>query len=128
MVLSGTVFYPQEFLVEFGPLLSPEESFSISWREDKLICREGLTVTNQEEIFPSEDDWESFWMVLDEIGFWDWNMEYNLCAMEGTRWQVIIEFDDHEIHTSGRNFYPDNFSYFMEALEDLVSRELHFPP
>jgi hypothetical protein len=122
--MSSSSDFPVEFSWEYDLILNPEESFSISWREDKLTYRQGLSVAIEDDIYPSEDDWGRFWKSVDEIGVWEWNDEYSICSQEGTRWQISLEYDDLEIHSVGLNNYPDTFPDFILALEELISREL----
>ena len=112
---------PREFRVEYGPLNYPEEGFSIVNKGDHLI----YTIGYQEELCcPNPSQWNSFWQELDELGVWDWNLHYDLCCLDGTRWRVKIVYRDLELESSGENDYPDNFLEFWEALEELLNRDL----
>lgn len=119
-----TDFLPQEFQVEYGPFLYPEESFTIHLRDDVLYYSPDSSEDNQEEISPAEEEWNRFWQELDELGVWDWNLHYDLCCLDGTRWRVKIVYSDLEVESSGENDYPDNFLGFWEALEELLDRDL----
>lgn len=112
--------------MEYGPFHYPEEGFTIILRDDVLIYSPDGSKSNEEEITPTEAGWNQFWQELDELGVWDWNPQYNLCCLDGTRWKVKIIYNDLVIDSSGENDYPDTFLLFWEALEELVDRDLPF--
>lgn len=117
-------FLPLEFLVEYGPFHYPEEGFRVSIRDDVLIYSPDGSPDNQEQISPTEAGWNRFWQEMDELGVWDWNLHYDLCCLDGTRWRIKIVYNELEINSSGENDYPDTFSGFWEALEELLDRDL----
>lgn len=115
---------PQEFLVEYGPLLYPEEAFSILKKGDSLVYTMGRSTPHQELIYPTKDQWANFWQEMEELGLWDWNPSYQLCCLDGTQWKVKIVLNDLELESSGENHYPDTFLEFWEALEELLGLDL----
>jgi hypothetical protein len=119
-----TNFLPQEFQLGYGPFLYPEEGFTIHLRADILYYSPDGSKSNEEEISPTEEEWELFWQKVDELGVWNWNPHYQLCCQGGTRWKVKIVYNELEIDSSGENDYPDTFLGFWEALEELLDRDL----
>ena len=119
-----TDFKPRKFLVEYGPFHYPEEVFTIFLRDDLLFYSPDGSKSNEEEISPTEEEWNCFWQELDELGVWDWNPTYQLCCLEGTRWKLKIVYNDLKINSSGENDYPDTFLGFWAALEELLDRDL----
>ncbi|MDP3065939.1 MAG: hypothetical protein Q8N08_04295 [Methanobacteriaceae archaeon] len=115
---------PDEFLVEYGPILHLGEGFNIKLKEETLFYRPGTYHIHEEQIRPTDSHWKDFWREVEDLGLWDWDREYQLCCWDGTGWKVKISYNEREIESMGQNHYPDTFLEFMESLEDLISREL----
>jgi hypothetical protein len=119
-----TDYTPQKFRVEYGPLHYPMEGFTISLKDGVLVYSPDGSKSNEEELSPTEAEWNRFWQEMDELGVWEWNPTYQLCCLEGTHWKIKIIFNELELDSSGENNYPDNFLGFWEALEELLGRDL----
>lgn len=115
---------PDEFLVEYGPILHPHEGFSIKLNKKGLIYRPIMHSLHEEQIIPTESQWRKFWREIDELGLWEWELEYQLCCLDGTAWKVKIGYKDQEMESMGQNHFPDTFLDFLDAVEDLISREI----
>lgn len=115
---------PDEFLVEYGPILHPNEGFTIKLKGERLFHCPGTYHLQEEQIIPTQSQWKEFWREVEEMGIWDWEPDYQLCGMDGTGWRVKIEYNSQEIESMGQNHYPDTFLDFLEVLEELISREL----
>ena len=55
----------------------------------------------------SEERWNEFWEVLERIGLWDLEEEYQGCTLEGTFvWKIEIKYQNREINSYGSNIEP----------------------
>ncbi len=75
------------------------------------------TMTRKENITPSKEKWERFWKEMDAIEIWKWNSEYiDESLADGRSWEVLLEYGDKKIHSTGRNMYPAQFERYEKAL------------
>ena len=92
------------------------------------IISDGLTirykaVNSIEEVFtPDEKTWKKFRESLNKVNAWGWNSKYiDPKIKDGTTWGVIIvDENGKQIHTYGRNAYPNKFNDFLAAVRELV--------
>ena len=55
----------------------------------------------------SEERWNDFWEVLERIGLWDLEEEYQGCTLEGRFvWKIEIKYQNREINSYGSNIEP----------------------
>jgi hypothetical protein len=105
-------------------------SYAVILAEDHLVHETfgaGYTPKGQQVVRPSDEDWEQYWIVLDEIGAWGWSGEFtNPNVLDGTAWSVNIQRNGHGLAAAGSNAYPpdgrsesglyDRFCIAVEAL------------
>ncbi|HMK53683.1 MAG TPA: hypothetical protein VK444_02790 [Methanobacteriaceae archaeon] len=117
-------YLPDEFLVEYGPILHPNEGFTVGLKGQTLIYLPGTYEAKEKMINPIKSKWKNFWDEVEDLGLWDWEQEYHLCCLDGTGWKIKIEYNGKEVDSVGQNHYPANFLNFFDALEELISLEL----
>lgn len=88
-------------------------SWRIAWERNRLVWQEmgpEYEVLTEEEIEPSDEQWQDFWAELDEIQVWDWDSFYfNRSDGEQTvvSWELEILLNDGRmIDSSGSNAVP----------------------
>jgi hypothetical protein len=76
----------------------------------------------QEESFDiSEEHLENFIRRLKEIGIETWEKDYtNDDILDGTGWKISINTPDLTVSSSGSNAFPENFSDYLNAVQDLI--------
>jgi hypothetical protein len=68
-----------------------------------------------EILIPSKSQWHNFWQEMDAVGLWTWRPSYNAPdIMDGTQWEVEIEWGTRAVSSSGSNRYP---AYEEESVE-----------
>lgn len=84
------------------------------------------------EVKPTDIKWANFKNKLYEIGVWDWKRRYhNPHVLDGTQWDLLIDYGFEKIKTSGSNRYPGyvdkygmtettEFKKFLHALSLLL--------
>ncbi len=56
---------------------------------------------------PSIRKWLNFKKKIDNIGVWDWDEDYhNPNVLDGTQWELVIDYGDQKIKSYGSNLYP----------------------
>jgi hypothetical protein len=74
---------------------------------------------------PSAADLVRFWKILDLIGVWDWEDDYDDSTIfDGDPWELNIEYGDFGLATRG-NFcgrHPPNWDLFDRSLNALLHR------
>jgi hypothetical protein len=89
------------------------------------------------EVVPTEEAWEKFWKVMDEVGVWEWKTNYdNLHIMDGQRWTLKLQRGERKVSSGGINGYPYTgekprsgrrtplFIKYEKAVEALIGRPL----
>jgi hypothetical protein len=85
---------------------------------------------------PSDLQWKSFWLLLDQSGVRNWESEYsNEGVMDGTVWEFKLTAPGLQIETSGSNAYPGSdsleplpgspFDILTTAIGILVGCDVH---
>ena len=80
---------------------------------------------------PSDQDWEQFFDVMDNLKVWSWKKDYNDEGMlDGTQWELIIKIKGkrgRKIY--GSNAYPEpkgTFKSFIKSLNKLSKSKIEF--
>jgi hypothetical protein len=85
------------------------------------------------EIEPTVRKWQNFKKKLDALGVWAWEKNYdNPGVCDGTQWDLLIDYGNQRIDSSGSNLYPGSKSFdidetsefkaFLHALNLLLGR------
>lgn len=57
---------------------------------------------------PTDEQWASFWRVCKDIGIDEWAEEYsNPDLVDGTQWEIKIQYDTFTACSSGENAFPE---------------------
>ncbi len=84
----------------------------------------------QESIKPTQDQWDDFWHLLNEIEVWEWYEEYRMTCNDGCvvgdTWEVNIVWNDERIESYGSDSYPSTFRDLIKAMEELTGILLDF--
>jgi hypothetical protein len=66
-------------------------------------------ITLKMRITPTDQQWREFREALDKLKVWEWRSNYvDLAVVDGTAWNIDIEYSDRKLHVHGANSYPDN--------------------
>jgi hypothetical protein len=79
--------------------------------------------TNEEKIEIPPQRWTAFRKGLDTAAIWGWKKQYvRKGVVDGTVWDVNIEWGDQKISSTGDNAYPNQkeFAAFKTAVHDLL--------
>ena len=71
--------------------------------------------------------WDEFRQQLNQAEVWKWRRQYDdLTVVDGTVWELEIEYSDQSIVSSGNNAYPTEkqFNLFLDAVSDLADGNL----
>ena len=67
-------------------------------------------------ISPSKQKWKNFKKKLDAIDVWSWKNEYNNPnVLDGTQWELEIDYGDQKIKSYGSNLYPGTADLDMDV-------------
>ncbi len=78
----------------------------------------------QGTVVPNEREWIVFKKSLDDIGVWKWKKRYiNSNILDGTQWELVIEYGDKKLKSYGSNSYPDEFNKLRIAFGLLLGKE-----
>jgi len=76
---------------------------------------------HHETISVAAATWTRFAARLDELEVWQWADSYeDEGVLDGTSWEVVIEWGERGIRSSGFNAYPANWEVFCSAMEQLL--------
>ena len=122
---------PRAFTVSIGGFSGP--SFKVELVDSgKLIYHhnpKGFIESGgtSEEIWVTEGMWDEFRQQLNQAEVWKWCRRYDdLTVVDGTVWELEIEYSDQSIVSSGNNAYPTEkqFNLFLDAVSDLADGNL----
>lgn len=94
------------------------------------IHRYAPTEGEQRKVTVSEQDWELFESVLDDLDAWNWDAHYDdPNAMQGVQWSIHFIFDKRELRCGGANAYPGKskigytteFKILLQAVKKLLA-------
>jgi hypothetical protein len=130
---------PKVFDIKYGLSLGPK-NFSVKIEDQTIFpVSDFLQSANTNKKIPSDEEWKDFWIKLEQIGIWKWNKSYSpqdMLVLDGTVWNIKIEFGNKKIESSGSNAYPGNnigetnmnmsksFKKFLDALEELTGSKI----
>ncbi|HMK54861.1 MAG TPA: hypothetical protein VK444_08820 [Methanobacteriaceae archaeon] len=107
----------------------------LTLEDEKLIFRWESSINRDEtlrevEIEPLDQEWLQFWSVLDEIGVWDWEEQYQPptdILADGDIFSIEINYSGQNIKTDCWCNAPPRIEEFYHALEDLTDLNFQFP-
>ena len=79
--------------------------------------------TREEKLTIPKQRWLAFGKRLEEAKVWKWKKRYEeKGVVDGTVWQVLIEWDGLKADSSGDNAYPDvkQFAIYKAAVSELL--------
>jgi hypothetical protein len=74
---------------------------------------------------PSPDEWERFWSLVESLGAWSWQGDYNQ-ALCGTPWTLELERDGKVMSCSGNGTWglaPPGFDQLYRAMRGLCKKK-----
>ena len=117
--LSKEVFYFQ--------IIKPDNSFSVSILSDGVIklkeTRSGKKQEAEKKI--SLDMLSSFFLELEELGFYSWPPNMDCCACYDSSWDVMADYDGKKKRCFGVfGFEPDTWPNFLTLVERSIDIKL----
>lgn len=107
-------------------------AYKIEFIDKKLIY--SLYDKIKKETIPTNEEWEAFWNILDEIGFWNWKRLYEFdpaTAPEGAVEITCIPVTNIKISYKNRiqktccsSGEPETMNDFFDALEKLAGGDI----
>ncbi|MDB6029646.1 MAG: hypothetical protein JWM68_5869 [Verrucomicrobiales bacterium] len=79
--------------------------------------------TKEQKLTIPKQRWIAFRKRLDDANIWKWEKSYRQKGVvDGTVWQVLIEWDGRKADSSGANAYPNakQFSIYKAAVSELL--------
>ena len=73
----------------------------------------------------TKEDIEWFLSELYKCDFVNWAEEYMMYALDGTHWDVRIEYDTHCEIKTGSNHFPPKWTKFCKAVSKLSGSEFY---
>jgi hypothetical protein len=98
-------------------------TYRIELRSDTLLYYDGPWGEQNVQpvaIHPTKQQWADFRKALDQSNAWQWQKEYNAAMMDGTAWELKIQYPDHAVDSGGFNGYPPSFASVAAAVEKLL--------
>jgi len=73
------------------------------------VLDSGGVAVGPDIVEPSQDSWKVFWNIMDEIGAWDWDQQYEgIGVLDGSGFDIAIVAKGHRIFAMGISAYPPN--------------------
>jgi hypothetical protein len=108
-------------------------NIELELKDGVLLCRAwegGAEPENGQQLHPSPEKWERFWLEVERIGVWKWEQNYTTPdVLDGASWFLKLQHGGHAIETGGSNGYPETdgpeysqkspFAQFLRALKQL---------
>jgi hypothetical protein len=107
--------------------ISTGTRYSLEW-DGEVVKFEKSTIYREPEITktaPSAEQWQAFWLKMDEINVWEWRGRYdpNFTYCDGGSWAFELEYKGKKVKSSGSVAHPGSFGEFLKAMLELVGRE-----
>ncbi len=69
-------------------------------------------ISKTEYFVPTEDQWQAFWIEMEQLGIWQWKARYRpedigAEVYEGGGWHLLLAFQGKAVDTSGNNAGPE---------------------
>ena len=99
-------------------LILKENNLIFKWKPDSKN-----EISRQVEITPCDEEWSNFWFKLEELGFWDWDEQYNppenMCV-DSHIFIFKVKYQDKYLETRCRGNYPENLDVFLQAIKEIT--------
>ena len=111
------IIKPLHFEFSIGGYSGP--CYNVKLKKGKLLYHysDGGNYFNPSEatvVVPTERKWLNFRKKLDIIDVWGWGASYdNPNVLDGTQWELEIDYEIKKISTNGSNSYPGNNNVAM---------------
>jgi len=103
--------------------------FAVRWHDERLVhfpYGGGLKGSPPEELFPSSEEWSSFWSVVDEIQSWEWAGDYGSGIICGRPWSLRLRYRGRALECGGNGWggaaAPPRFDRFFQAMCRLIKQ------
>jgi len=117
---------PEKFEASIGGYDGP--SYEVKLQSDRTVLyqhsssgiRPMAIKPKENGIEVSEEQWREFREALDRANVWTWEKYYDSFIVDGTQWEVTIEYKDAAVHSEGSNNYPPEFEQYQAAVSALI--------
>ncbi|WP_275100335.1 hypothetical protein [Sedimenticola hydrogenitrophicus] len=112
---------PQRLDIELGSF--GVDGFHLEYRDGQLRYGRGGGYYREYETVapPSEPQLLAFRNALEALDVWHWQRSYdNIAVLDGTQWEVTINWGRKRVSSHGSNAYPRQFGAFLDAVRALI--------
>ena len=75
-------------------------------------------------VTPSKEEWEDFWQLLKDVGFWKWESAYyDPHILDGHQWEISVGRGRRRKKVHGSNQYPaprENFDRLLWGIDSIL--------
>jgi hypothetical protein len=115
--------YPQRISFSVNTFTDPEGSLILESQTGVIQGNIGYWPVDHK---PSSGEWEEFHAKLQKLNIWRWKKAYeyeDMVFIDGTKWNLSIEWNSNYIQSVGSNRYPKNFKKLVKAVKTLCQIE-----
>jgi hypothetical protein len=109
---------------------------SVKWEHDKLVFvkrvadmrGKGSFVDTKEELSPTPEAWQKFWVRIDALGVWQWKPDYHdpkRDEPDGESWALTLRTGAQQVKSKGYNAVPEGYGEFRDAVYKLMEDGRH---
>ena len=70
-------------------------------------------------VVPTDSQWESFWVAMDDIRLWEWDAKYNNpYVLDGGAYSLSVCLDNREVKSRGSNAGPVIIDGRLQATDE----------
>ena len=121
-------FQPENFEASIGGYFGPsydvelQSDGSLLYFQNSDIIIPTANAKNRNGITVTEDQWREFRKALDMANVWKWKDYYDSDILDGTQWNLRVEYKDAFLQSGGSNSFPpkQEFELFRTAVADLL--------
>jgi hypothetical protein len=109
---------------------------SVKWDHDRLVFVKRVAdmtgkspfVETVEQLSPTPEAWQRFWVRIDSLGVWQWKSDYNdpkRDGPDGESWALTLRRGTRQLKSKGYNAVPDTYGEFRDAVYRLLEDARH---
>lgn len=102
----------------------------VEWKQEKLVFTgrvadmkgQGHFDETIEQVSPTPEAWERFWVRVESLGVWQWKADYSdpkRHMPDGESWALTLQHGAKQVKAKGYNGVPDGYSAFRAAIYEL---------